>query len=117
MHDNLVLKIHRSEVQVLSIASSILCVLLCWIDLNEFYDVRIAKNTLAFPFGGEGATPWYYRSETIYSDYFLILGLLFFSGLLIGLWSFIRLNRRIAMLTFAIAFTLLVLQILMAYSE
>ena len=63
-------------------------------NLSEFYLIGILNKTDGYPFGGEGPTPYYYKTAELYSTVNLIWGLLFFTTLLLVVWTIIKGQRK-----------------------
>lgn len=63
-------------------------------NLSEFYLIGILNKTDGYPFGGEGPTPYYYKTPGLYSTVNLIWGLLFLTPLLLAIWSIIKGQRK-----------------------
>jgi len=69
--------------------------LFAFMGLSEFYNVRLAGHGSAYPFGPVADNQWYYQNATIYSNYNLVSGLLFFMTFTISLLGTIKKNRKI----------------------
>lgn len=54
-----------------------------FINLNEFYKAGLLRQLSGYPFGGEGATPYYYKTAALYATVNLVWGLLFLFVLLL----------------------------------
>jgi hypothetical protein len=63
-------------------------------NLSEFYLIVILKKTDSYPFGGEGPTPYYYKTSGLYSTVNLIWGLIFLTTLLLTIWTIIKGQRK-----------------------
>lgn len=63
-------------------------------NLSEFYLIGILNKTDGYPFGGEGPTPYYYKTAGLYSKVNLIWGLIFFTTLLLAIWAIIKGQRK-----------------------
>jgi hypothetical protein len=44
------------------------------VNLSEFLNIGISKNTSGYPFGGEEPTPWYYKTPQLYATGNLLFG-------------------------------------------
>ncbi len=78
----------------ISILTIILSGLLALINLSEFYLIGILNKTDGYPFGGEGPTPYYYKTAGLYSTVNLIWGILFLITLLLAIWTIIKGQRK-----------------------
>ena len=65
----------------------ILSGLLALMNLSEWYIVKIQGRTAEYPFGGEGPTPYYYKTAEMYSTVNLIWGIVFLMVLLFTSWT------------------------------
>src|SRR5690606_5037214 len=72
----------------------ILCGLFTVINVSEFYLIGILKKTYDYPFGGEGPTPYYYKTAGLYSTVNFIWGLIFLATLLLTIWTIIKGQRK-----------------------
>lgn len=64
------------------------------LNLSEFYLICILNKTDVYPFGGEGPTPYYYKTAGLYSTVNLISGLIFLTTLLLTIWTIIKGKRK-----------------------
>lgn len=78
----------------ISILTIILSGLLTLINLSEFYLIGILNKTDGYPFGGEGPTPYYYKTAKLYSTVNLNWGLIFLTTLLLAIWTVIKEQRK-----------------------
>jgi hypothetical protein len=85
--------------------------LFAFINLSEFLTVGILQQTSGYPFGGEGPSPWYYKSPQLYATVNLILGLLFFSVLAFSCWALIKVKKTILLATLIVTLFLILIQI------
>ena len=90
---------------------------LSFFNLSEFVKVQILKHARDYPFGGEGTTPWYYKSAGLYAMVSFTFGLLFFSGFIITVWALFRNNKSALTKTMLVLFALLLFQIINAQYE
>jgi len=74
----------------ISILTIILCGLLTFMNLGEFYLIGILNKTDGYPFGGEGPTPYFYKTAALYSKVNLIWGLIFLTTLLFAIRTTIK---------------------------
>ena len=102
---------------LLFIATVLLSGLFALLNLWEFVTVGILKQTSGYPFGGEGPTPWFYKSAQLYATVNLIIGVLFILTLFTGTWSFIKVQRKVLLIAFAVSLLLIVLQLLTGQSD
>lgn len=86
--------IKTSTFLTISILTLILCGLLTLMNLSEFYLIGILKKTDGYPFGGEGPTPYYYKTAGLYSTVNLIWGLIFLTTFLLTIWTIIKGQRK-----------------------
>lgn len=63
-------------------------------NLGEFYLISILNKTDGYPFGGEGPTPYYYKTAGLYSTVNLIWGLIFLATLLLTIRTTIKGQRK-----------------------
>lgn len=101
---------------LLFIATLLLTGLFAFVNLSEFVIVGVLKETSGYPFGGEGSTPWFYKSAQLYATVNLVFGLLFLLSLATGVWSFIRIKKNILVICFSVSFFLIFLQLLTGQS-
>jgi hypothetical protein len=107
------LNIQREKnVWLLFIATLILSGLFAFANLSEFVTVCVLKQTGGYPFGGEGPTPWYYKSAELYASVNLTFGVLFLFTFSIGAWSFLKVRRNTLLIAFSVSLFLIVLQLL-----
>ena len=97
---------------LLFIATVLLSGLFAIANLSEFVTVGILKKTGGYPFGGEGPTPWFYKSAQLYAIVNLIFGMLFLVFFSLGTWSFIKVYRKALVISFALSMLFVVLQLL-----
>ncbi len=86
--------INRPNFFTISILTIFLNGLLTFINLYEFYQIGILNKTEGYPFGGEGPTPYYYKTAGLYSTVNLIWGLVFLTTLLLTIWTTIKGQRK-----------------------
>lgn len=63
-------------------------------NLGEFYLIGILNKTDGYPFGGEGPTPYFYKTDALYSTVNLIWGLIFLTTLLFAIRTTINGQRK-----------------------
>ena len=88
------MKINRPTFLTISILTINLSGLLTLMNLSEFYLIGILNKTDGYPFGGEGPTPYYYKTAGLYSTVNLIWGLIFLTTLLLALHTTIKGQRN-----------------------
>jgi hypothetical protein len=86
-------------------------------NLSEFIEVAILKQTKAYPFGGEGTTPWYYKSARHYSSYMLVFGIGFIITMVFSIMAFLKFKKTQISVAFLITLILISLQLINAQSE
>jgi hypothetical protein len=67
--------------------------LFAFMGLSEFYNVKIAGQESAYPFGPINENPWYYQNASVYANYNLTSGLTFLTASLLTAWAAIKKNR------------------------
>ena len=97
---------------LLFLATVLLSGTFAFINLSEFVTVGVLKQISGYAFGGEGPTPWYYKTPQLYALLNLIFGVLFFSALAFGCWTFIKVKKRPLFVTLIIILLLIFIQIL-----
>ncbi|GAA4327850.1 hypothetical protein [Christiangramia aestuarii] len=100
---------------ILSIVTILLSGLIAFINLREFYIVKILSETAKYPFGGEGPVPYYYKSSELYSKVVLIWGIIFITILILGIISTIRVQNKIIRKLFIINLSLIGLNIIQGF--
>ncbi|MBP6215281.1 MAG: hypothetical protein KA399_03690 [Chitinophagaceae bacterium] len=107
------LTIQRDKlVWLLFLVTVLLSGLFAFINLSEFLIVGVIKQTSGYPFGGEGPTPWYYKTPQLYATVNLVFGLLFFSTLAFGCWTFIKVKKTSLFITLIVTLVLIFIQII-----
>ena len=64
------------------------------VNLGEFYLIGILNKTDGYPFGGDGPTPYFYKTAGLYSTVNLIWGLIFITTLLLAVWIIIKKKKK-----------------------
>lgn len=72
--------------------------LFAFMGLSEFYNVKIAGQESAYPFGPINENPWYYQNASVYANYNLTSGLMFLTASLLTAWATIKKNRTLVIL-------------------
>ncbi len=72
--------------------------LFAFMGLSEFYNVKIAKEESAYPFGPINENPWYYQSASTYANYNLTSGLLFLAASILITWATIKKSKGLVVL-------------------
>lgn len=112
------LSIQRDKsVWLLFLATVLLSGLFAFINLSEFVKIGIFKQTSGYPFGGEGPTPWYYKTPQLYATVNLTFGSIFFSALAFSCWSFLMVKRRSLFATLILTLLFILIQILTGQSD
>ena len=81
--------------------------LFSFLTLSEFYAIRILKETSEYPFGGEGPTPYYYKSADLYATVNLIWGLVFLLTLIFIAWTTLKGDKTKTIFTFGLTLFLI----------
>lgn len=92
---------------ILSSLTIILSGLLALMNFSEWYIVKIQGRTAEYPFGGEGPTPYYYKTAEMYSTVNLIWGIVFLSILLFTSWTIIKGQKKLTAISFGSTIILL----------
>lgn len=98
---------NRSTNIILSSLTIILSGLWALMNLSEWYIVKIQGRTAEYPFGGEGPTPYYYKTAEMYSTVNLIWGIVFLSVLLFTSWTIIKGQKKWTAISFGSTIILL----------
>lgn len=107
------LTIQRDKsVWLLFFVTVLLAGLFAFINLSEFLTVGILQQTSGHLFGGEGPTPWYYKTPKLYATVNLIFGLAFFSVLAFSCWVIIKVKKTFLVTTLVVTLFLILIQIL-----
>lgn len=67
--------------------------LFSFMGLSEFYNVKIAGQESAYPFGSINENPWYYQNVSVYANYNLISGLMFLTASVLTVWATIKKSK------------------------
>jgi len=100
------------SIWLLFLVTVLLSGLFAFINFQEFVTVSILQKSAGYPFGGEGPTPWYYKTSRLYSTVNLIFGLLFFFILALTWWTFIKAKRKSLLVAFIVTLLLILIQII-----
>ena len=92
---------------ILSSVTIILSGLLALMNFSEWYIVKIQGRTTEYPFGGEGPTPYYYKTAELYSTVNLIWGIVFLTVLLFTTWTVIKGKKKLTIISFGSTIILL----------
>lgn len=92
---------------ILSSLTIILSGLLALMNFSEWYIVKIQGRTAEYPFGGEGSTPYYYKTAEMYSTVNLIWGIVFLSVLLFTSWTIKKGQKKLTAISFGSTIILL----------
>ncbi|WP_223826715.1 hypothetical protein [Flagellimonas sp. S3867] len=80
---------------------------LALMNFSEWYIVKIQGRTAEYPFGGEGPTPYYYKTAELYSTVNLIWGIIFLTVLLFTTWTVIKGQKKLTAISFGSTLILL----------
>lgn len=69
-----------------------------FVGLSEFYNVAIAGQGGAYPWGSVNENQWYYQTPSIYSTYNLTSGLLFLAATVLTFWASLKRNRKLVVI-------------------
>ncbi|WP_301929532.1 hypothetical protein [Ferruginibacter sp.] len=69
--------------------------LFAFIGLSEFYNVKIAGQESAYPFGPINENQWYYQNASIYANYNLTSGVVFLTVSLFLVWATIKKSKTL----------------------
>ena len=83
--------------------------LFCLINFSEWYIVKIQNKTSDYPFGGEGSTPYYYKSAELYSTVNLVWGLIFLIILSFSIWTLFKKKLTVLSLVLTLIFILILI--------
>ncbi len=67
--------------------------LMTFMNFEEFVKIGLLKQTVDYPFGGEGPVPWYYKTADLYPKVILVFGLAFLSALIAAIWTTLKRNN------------------------
>jgi hypothetical protein len=76
-------------------------------NFSEWYIVKIQGRTAEYPFGGEGPTPYYYKTAELYSTVNLIWGIVFFTVLIFTTWTIVTRKKKWTAISFGSTILLL----------
>lgn len=82
--------------------------LVAFTNLEEWYVISILDRTTGYPLGGEGPTPYYYKTPELYSLVSLIWGLIFTGAFALTLVIIIKKNKERMVAAFGTTVFLLV---------
>jgi hypothetical protein len=102
------IKINRPTIIVSGALTIILSGLLALVNISEWYIVKIQNQTSEYPFGGEGPTPYYYRTAELYSTVSLIWGVVFLTVLFFTIWTILKDRRELTLILLGTTFLLLI---------
>ena len=91
--------------------------LFAFMGLSEFYNLKIAKEESAYPFGPINENPWYYQNASIYASYNLTSGLLFLAASLLTTWATIKRNKRLVVLGICLTILFFIAQLLSSKTQ
>jgi hypothetical protein len=102
--------ISKELVWLLGAVSIVISILFSFLNLNEFFVVGILGQIDNYPFGGEGPTPYYYRTAELYSQVCLTYGIVFLASITASIWALIKGKRRTNLCLFIFTLVMVVLQ-------
>lgn len=76
---------NMTNIKILSYSTIVLTSLLAFVNLSEWYAVKVQGRIEGYPFSSEGPTPYYYHSAEMYSSVMLVWGSLYLSTLILSL--------------------------------
>ncbi len=85
---------------ILGLLTIILNGFLVLMNLSEWYIVKIQGLTAEYPFGGEGSSPYYYKTAELYSTVNLVWGILFLAVLLFTVRTIIKGQKNLTLISF-----------------
>jgi hypothetical protein len=83
--------------------------LLSLLNFSEWYFVKIQNKTSGYPFGGEGPTPYYYKSAELYSIVNFSWGLIFLIILAFSIWTLFKKKLTILSLVLTLMFIIILI--------
>ena len=86
--------------------------LLTFMSLNEWWTVKIKKQTSSYPWGPVNENPWYYDNPEIYSTVMVTEGLVFAVALAILTTQIIKVNKKGILYSLMLCFGLFVIMII-----
>jgi hypothetical protein len=92
--------INRPTKLIVNSLTIILTGLMTLMNFSEWYVVKIQERTTEYPFGGEGPTPYYYKTAELYSTVSLIWGLIFLIVFLFTMWTIIKGQTKLTLISF-----------------
>lgn len=92
---------------ILAVTAFMFSGLMTAINLSEFINIGILKQTSDYPFGIEGDTPWYYKTSKLYAIKNLIFGILFLILFISNIYALIK--RKVNFLFFCYLSTLILI--------
>jgi hypothetical protein len=108
---------NNKSIWLLFSATILLSGFFTFINLSEFVQIAILKKTSGYPFGGEGPTPWHYRTPQLYATVNLIFGLIFLSALAFCCWSLFMGKKKSLLATLTVTLLFVLIQILTGQSS
>ena len=99
----------------LSLITILLSGLIAFINLREFYIIKMLDERENYPFGGEGPVPYYYKSSELYSKVVLVWGIIFLTILILGIITTIKDQNRMIRNLFIMNLLLIGLNIIQGF--
>ena len=98
---------NRLKIIFLSSLTVILSGFFSFINFSEWYIVKIQNRISEYPFGGEGSTPYYYKTADLYSAVNFFSGLIFLTVFLFATWTVIRGKRKLTLISLGVTLILI----------
>ncbi|WP_460538538.1 hypothetical protein [Echinicola sediminis] len=95
-------RINRVRNTILATLLMTLNGILIYINFSEWHIVKIQGRAAEYPFGGEGPTPYYYKTAELYSHVKLIWGFIFLIVFLFSIWAVLKRKRKLTMVLFGL---------------
>ena len=108
------MNINRSTNFILNSLALSISGLLTLVHFHEWYIVKIKGDTSDYPFGGEGPTPYYYKSAELYSKVNLIWGLVFLTIWIFSTWTVLSGRKKLTLISLALTSLFLLVIIIQA---
>jgi len=76
-------------------------------NFSEWYIVNIQGRTSEYQFGGEGPTPYYYKTAELYSKVNLIWAAVFFATFIFATWTTFKHKKNLTLTSLGVTLFLL----------
>lgn len=87
----------------------ILSGLLAFINLSEWYVVKIQKQIDGYPFGDSGPTPYFYKTSGLYAMTNFVWGSLFFIVFFLAFRAIMKRQQKLTLVLFSITILLILM--------